>query len=107
MAHLQLDKLRAAKLETSPYTYTIVPGFLTPETVGRINATYPKIESEQWYLFQLIANGKDCLVRINGENVVDYHKMERTTSGPIMIQAHQNNHWVEYKEMRVKRLTSL
>jgi SM-20-related protein len=44
MAHLQLDKLRAAKLETSPYTYTIVPGFLTPDTVARINATYPKIE---------------------------------------------------------------
>ena len=43
MAHLQLDKLRAARLETSPYNYTIVPGFLTPETVARINATYPNI----------------------------------------------------------------
>ena len=43
MAHLQLDKLRAAKLETSPYNFTIVPGFLTPETVSRINATYPNI----------------------------------------------------------------
>jgi SM-20-related protein len=44
MVHLQLDKLRAATLQTSPYTYTIVPGFLTPETVSRINATYPKID---------------------------------------------------------------
>ena len=39
MAHLQLDKLRAARLETSPYNYTIVPGFLTSDTVARINAT--------------------------------------------------------------------
>ncbi len=44
MAHLNIDKLKAAKLESEPYTYTIVPGFLSPETVARINATYPKIE---------------------------------------------------------------
>ena len=44
MAHLAMDKLNAAKIETSPYMYTIVPGFLPPETVSRINATYPKIE---------------------------------------------------------------
>jgi SM-20-related protein len=43
MAHLQLDKLRAAKLETSPYNYTIVPGFLSAASVAKINATYPDI----------------------------------------------------------------
>lgn len=42
--HLNLDKLRAAKVETSPYEYVVVPGFLSPETVSRINATYPRIE---------------------------------------------------------------
>jgi hypothetical protein len=44
MAHLNIDKLRAAKLETDPYLFTVVPGFLSPDTVKRINATYPKIE---------------------------------------------------------------
>ncbi len=44
MAHLNIDKLRAAKLETEPYLFTIVPGFLSPDSVKRINATYPKIE---------------------------------------------------------------
>ena len=44
MAHLAMDKFSAAKIETSPYMYTIVPGFLSPETVSRINATYPRIE---------------------------------------------------------------
>ncbi len=44
MAHLNIDKLKAAKLETEPYLYTIVGGFLSPESVSRINATYPKIE---------------------------------------------------------------
>ncbi len=44
MPHLNLDKLRAAIIETAPFQYTIVPGFLSPETVSRINATYPNIE---------------------------------------------------------------
>jgi SM-20-related protein len=57
MAHLQLDKLRAAKLETSPYNYTIVPGFLTPETVSRINATYPKIEKGGSYPIESLDAG--------------------------------------------------
>ena len=44
MPHLNIDKLKAATVETSPYLYTVVPGFLSPESVRRINATYPKIE---------------------------------------------------------------
>jgi hypothetical protein len=45
MAHLNLEKLREAKLETSPFLYTIVPGFLAPETLKSVNATYPPIAS--------------------------------------------------------------
>jgi len=44
MAHLNLDCLRAAKLETDPYLFTIVPGFLSAESLRRINQTYPKID---------------------------------------------------------------
>jgi SM-20-related protein len=43
--HLNLDKLRLAKVETDPFEYTIVPGFIGPETVARVNATYPPITS--------------------------------------------------------------
>jgi hypothetical protein len=28
--------------------------------------------------------------------------MERMTKGPIMLQAHQANRWIEYKEIKVK-----
>jgi hypothetical protein len=45
MAHLNLDKLLAAKVEKQPYLYTIVPGFLSPETVARVNETYPDIKA--------------------------------------------------------------
>lgn len=44
MSLLNLDKLRGATVHTDPYEYVVVPGFLSPETVSRINATYPKIE---------------------------------------------------------------
>ena len=36
MAHLNIAKLRAARIETEPYAYTIVPGFLSSESVALI-----------------------------------------------------------------------
>jgi hypothetical protein len=44
MAHLNIAKLKSSRVETSPYQYVIVPGFLSPESVRAVNATYPKIE---------------------------------------------------------------
>lgn len=76
----------------------------TGSLYGYKRALYPKIEAEQWYLFQLIVNGKQCIVRINGENVVEYDDLRLNEEAPIMLQAHQNNRWIEYKQIRVKRL---
>ena len=45
MPHLNLDMLRKAKVETAPFEYTIVPGFIGPDTVRQVNATYPTINS--------------------------------------------------------------
>ena len=67
-------------------------------------AIHPKIEPEKWYLMQLVIKGKDCLVRINGENVMDYHELEDLEEGHILLQAHQAGRWIEYKQIRIKRL---
>jgi len=45
MPHLNLDNLRSAKVETDPFEYTIVPGFLGTETIKEVNRTYPPIIS--------------------------------------------------------------
>ena len=45
MPHLNLNKLRSAKVETHPFEYTIVPGFLDLETVRQVNVTFPPINS--------------------------------------------------------------
>ena len=44
MAHLNLDRLQAADVATKPYMYTVVPGFLSAESLRAINETYPNIE---------------------------------------------------------------
>jgi hypothetical protein len=77
----------------------------TGSLYGYKRAIYPKIEPEKWYLLQLVVKGKDCLVRINGENVVEYHELENLDPGRIMLQAHQNGRWIEYKQIRIKLLT--
>jgi SM-20-related protein len=44
MTHLNLAKLSAAHVESVPFNYTIVPGFIGADSVRQINATYPNIE---------------------------------------------------------------
>jgi hypothetical protein len=53
---------------------------------------------------QLIAQGKNCLVRINGENVVEYDRLENLDEGHLELQAHDAGKWLEYKHVRIKRL---
>ncbi len=57
MAHLELEKLKAARVETQPYNYTIVPGFLRADSVARINATYPKIDKGGSYPVESLEAG--------------------------------------------------
>ncbi len=78
--------------------------FPTGSLYGYKRAVYPRIEPERWFLFQLIVKRRACLVRINGETVVDYRELEHLEPGPIMLQAHQAGRWIEYKHIRVKRL---
>jgi hypothetical protein len=65
---------------------------------------YPQIAPEEWYLFQLFVQGKDCVVRVNGDTVVDYHDLELQDAAPIQLQAHQAGRWIEYKRIRVRTL---
>jgi hypothetical protein len=67
-------------------------------------AVYPRIEPEKWYLFQLVVRGKNCLVRIEGENVMEHDNLQDVEEGYIELQAHDAPKWIEYKHIRVKRL---
>jgi hypothetical protein len=65
---------------------------------------YPRTQPEQWYLLQLYVKDKDCRVRINGETVVDYNNLEHLEPGHILLQAHQQNKWIEYRDIQVERI---
>jgi SM-20-related protein len=57
MSHLEIEKLKAARVETQPYNYTIVPGFLRPQSVAQVNATYPKIDKGGSYPVESLEAG--------------------------------------------------
>jgi hypothetical protein len=65
---------------------------------------YPRIEPEQWFLLQLVVQGRRCLVRINGENVMEYDGLQHLNAGRIELQAHDPGHWIEYKQIKIRRI---
>lgn len=69
MAHLNLDRLRATKLESDPYQHVIVPGFLSAESLRRINDTYPRIERGGSYPIESLEAGmtiKEVIDELDG-----------------------------------------
>jgi hypothetical protein len=65
-------------------------------------APYPRIEPEQWWLFQLRVKDAACLVRINGDTVMEYDKLENMNAGPLALQAHDAGRWTEYKHILIR-----
>src|SRR5581483_1418688 len=67
-------------------------------------AAYPRIEAGEWFPFQLVVKGKECLVRINGDTVLEYGALDDLEEGHIELQAHQTGRWEEFKQVRIQRL---
>ena len=65
---------------------------------------YPRIEAEKWWLFQLRVKDATCLVRINGETVLEYDRLDNLEPGLIELQAHDAGRWTEYKQMQIRRV---
>ena len=45
MSLINLNALREAPLKSDPFDFMVVPGFLSPEVLSRVNADYPQIDS--------------------------------------------------------------
>src|SRR5580765_2514 len=65
---------------------------------------YPRIEPRQWWLFQLRVKDATCLVRVNGETVTEYDRLDNLEEGPIELQAHDAGRWTEFKHIQVRRI---
>ena len=67
-------------------------------------AAYPRIQAEKWWLLQLMVKDRDCMVRINGETVLEYDNLQNLAEGPIELQAHHEGSWQEFKQIRIRRI---
>ena len=76
----------------------------TGSLYGIRRARWWTLEPETWFLLQMHVQGDHCVVRVDGETVVDYQGLKNRAAGPIALQAHQTGKWIEYKEIRVRRL---
>lgn len=45
MSLINIDALRAAPLQTDPFDFLVVPGFLSTDAVARVNQDYPAIDT--------------------------------------------------------------
>ncbi len=67
-------------------------------------ARYPRIEPEEWFLYQMWVKDRSVVIRINGDTVLEYDRLERLDAGAIELQAHQAGRWIEYKEILIRPL---
>jgi hypothetical protein len=88
---IQLHDVREAHYPTGSLYYTK-------------RATWPPIEDERWFLFQLGAKGPNCWVRINGETVMEYEQLKDLEPGHIELQAHQAGRWLEFRRVRLREI---
>jgi hypothetical protein len=76
----------------------------TGSLYGVKRGIYPRIEAGEWWLFQLRVKDATCLVRINGEAIVEYDRLDNLEEGPIELQAHDAGKFTEYKRILVRRI---
>lgn len=76
----------------------------TGSLYGFERSVYPRIEPEVWFPFHLVVKGASCRVRINGDTVMRYDRMENLEPGAIELQAHRQGFWTEFKQIRVRPL---
>ena len=57
MSLINLKALREAPLQSDPFDFMVVPGFLSPEVLSRVNADYPNIESAANHALESLQSG--------------------------------------------------
>jgi len=74
MSHLNIDLLHRAELRKDPFEYTVVPGFLSNEAVGRVIDSYPDIFQGGSYPLDTVAVSPDLQAVIDEMNGPEFEK---------------------------------
>ena len=88
----------------SPVDSVYPTGSVYAKTRARISADY----EERWFLMQIRVEGSRCVVRLDGETVAEYDKLSGRDlqRGRIGLQVHMENASVEFRDLRVRPLTT-
>ena len=57
MSLINIDALRNAQLQTDPYDFLVVPGFIDAEVLARVNRDYPAIETAANHALENLSYG--------------------------------------------------
>lgn len=69
-----------------------------------VRAEQPRYEIEEWFPMQIRVQGSHIAIRVNGETTVDYNGLTIIRPGHIALQMHHYGKWVEWKDIRIKKL---
>lgn len=67
-------------------------------------SSYPRIQPEVWFPMQVVVMGRELVVRVNGDTVLEYDQLDNVDAGSIELQAHSPGVWTEFKGIRVRKL---
>ncbi|MBD3266082.1 DUF1080 domain-containing protein [bacterium] len=70
-----------------------------------VRADQPRYRDGEWFPMQIRLNESHLVVRVNGETVVDTHEFPTIREGKISLQMHKNNSWIEFKDIKIKKLS--
>jgi SM-20-related protein len=68
------EALRNAPLERNPYEYVILPGFVKPEALAKINADYPRIDHAGSYPLASLEFGANFQVMVDALESDEFRK---------------------------------
>jgi hypothetical protein len=74
MSLIDLNALRAAQLQTDPFDYLVVPGFLGPEALSRVNTDYPAIDTAANHALENLGYGPafgELMEELQGEEFAE------------------------------------
>jgi hypothetical protein len=80
-----------------------------------VNVAEPPAKDNEWYTQEIIVQGRQVVLKINGQTMVDYHQPDsqaafsaeferRLGEGTFALQAHDPDSLVYFKNLYVKRL---
>jgi len=83
----------------------------TGSVYNRVKLFKTPAKDNEWWTQHIIVKGRNVVIKINGETVIDYTEPEGTTGSPSLgekgsfaLQAHDPKSVVYYKNIRVKPL---